>query len=178
MKLSVRGDLSSSPLATQWFEALRPLILRHPNGESKVCVTLQVSDRLHLHVALDRTRDTSDRSKWMRSPFAIASVELTHFPGVKLARAWLAAGFVGYLTHEALELVTIDDLKTKVLDPHAEPYETNPLNRCLRDGLPTRLTPEALVDALCVVMPADAVSALIADSFDSDCVPSSLTRST
>jgi hypothetical protein len=168
MKLTITGNASSSPLARQWIEALRPVILRHPNPESAVVLEITIRDRVHLHVALDRARDTSDLTKWMPTrPFRIASVELTHFPGLKLAQAWMAAAFVGYLMHESFELATCGDTKTKILDPHAQPYETNPYNRCLRDVLPTSLTPDALIDSLRAVMPLEQVSALIASAFDS-----------
>ncbi len=47
------------------------------------------------------------------------------------------------------------------LDPHTEPYEVNPWNRGLREGLPAELTPSTLRKALAVVMDADMADALV-----------------
>ena len=112
---------------------------------------MQDGDPPRLYVGLDRAWCTSDPEK-SRAPFAISTVELAFFPGRDLARAWFTAAWVGYLQHEALELVTVGDLQTKILDPHAEPYPLNPYNRGLRDGLPVRLTPQSMYDALRIVM--------------------------
>lgn len=150
-----------SELATQWMHALSPVIVRHPSSFSTPKLELTPGPPVHLHFALDRAHDTSDPKKEMRRPFRIASVELTYFPGVHLARAWLAAAWCGYLQHEALELVSVGDLKTKALDPHAAPYETNPQNRGLREGMPVKLTPETLERSLCVVMDPEHARALV-----------------
>lgn len=140
----------------QWRDALALVVLRHPNGRSVPVLRLLDGDPPQLYVGLDETTCTSDPSKTMRD-FAISCVALTYFPGARLARMWLAAAWCGYLGHELLELVTVDGCA--VLDPHAEPYATNPCNRGLRDGLPVQLTPESLIAALGVVMDkADAVS--------------------
>lgn len=109
-----------------------------------------------LYVGLDETTCTLT-GKVMRD-FTISCVRLTYFPGVRLAQAWFAAAWAGYLLHESLELVTLaGDRAAKVLDPHAEPYTTNPINRGLRVGFPVELTPQTLLATLRLVMdPADA----------------------
>lgn len=145
--------MSGAPvtLADQWADAMRDLVVRHPNPFSTPQLRLTAGPPPYLHFALDRARCTLDPRK-VRAPFAISSVELTYFPGAQLARQWVAAAWCGYLQHEALELVSVGGLVEKPLDPHALPYEINPTNRGLRDGMPTKLTPETLVSALCVVM--------------------------
>lgn len=150
--LAVRGSLASSPLAQQWHAAIEPVILRHPQAASTVLLQLDATMPPVLHFALDRAFDTGDPTKVLRSPFAIASVRLCYFPGVALARAWLAAAFVGYLQHEAFELVTIGDLKTPVLNPHADGYPDCPANRGLKHGMPSLLTQETLRATLAVVL--------------------------
>ena len=138
-----------SPLAEQWWWALAPVVLRHPNGRSRPVLRIHDGDPPQLYVGLDETTCTSDPTKTMRD-FAISTVRLTYFPGERLARMWLAAAWAGYLQHEALELVTIDG--KAILDPHAEPYPTNPYNRGLRDGLPLELNTTTMLDALALVM--------------------------
>jgi hypothetical protein len=148
---------SGGELTEQWAAALRGLEVRHPNGHSEVVLQLLGEDRLRLFVGLDQTWCTLTGAR--KAPFAISTVTLTYWPGERLARAWFAAAWAGYCQHEALELVTLaGDRAAKVLDPHAEPYPTNPANRGLRDGFPVELTPDSLIDTLALVMPrADAV---------------------
>ena len=145
-----------SPLAEQWLQALAPVVLRHPNGRSRAVLRLIDGDPPQLYVGLDETACTSDPTKTMRD-FAISTVKLIYFPGERLARMWLAAAWCGYICHEALELVTVDG--KAVLDPHAEPYPSNPYNRGLRDGFPVELNSTTLFDALRLVMSRDAAIA-------------------
>lgn len=135
-------------MLSKWRSTIAGVTLRHPNGISRPVLRLIDGDPLRLYVGLDETRCTRDGHAM--GDFAISTVTLTYFPGERLARIWLAAAWVGYLQHEALELVTIDG--RAVIDPHAEPYATNPANRGLRDGLPVELTPETLVAALVLIM--------------------------
>ena len=146
-------------LATQWRSALADVRIRHPNRESRVNVTIDDQpDGPVLLLSLDQTRDSRDPEKII-SPFMISCVRLTYFPGVKLARQWLAAAFAGYIQHEALELVTIGDYETRPLDPHLPPFT---YDRGLRHGLPPVLTPQSLAASLAAVMPIEAVEALLA----------------
>lgn len=135
-------------LAHLWFVALSAIDARHPNGLSRT--RLLISRDAVLRVEVDRILDTRDLATPMRSPFVISCVRLTFFPGEGAARAWFAAAWAGYVMHEALELVTVDS--KAILDPHAEPYATNPANRCLRDGFPPALTPETMARAMRVVL--------------------------
>lgn len=147
-------------LAAQWWAALAGLEVRHPNGRSRVVLDVLTTEPPQLYVGLDETTCTLTGEP--RPDFAISTVALTYFPGERLARRWFAAAWAGYCQHEALELVTLaGDRSAKVLDPHAEPYATNPVNRGLRVGFPVALTPWTLVDTLALVMPrCDAVRML------------------
>lgn len=136
-----------SALGLQWFTALSGLSIRHPNGRSRVLLEVSADDVLK--IALDSTLDTRDLQTPMRSPFVIACVRLRCWPGEVAAREWFAAGFAGYCMHEALELVTCGG--APVLDPHREPYATNPANASLRHGFPPVLTNETLARAMKVV---------------------------
>lgn len=138
-------------LSDQWRAALADVVLRHPNGRSVPVLRLIDGDPPQLYVGLDRTWCTRDGHEMV--DFAISTVALTYFPGAPLAQMWLAAAWVGYLQHEALELATVDG--KAILDPHAEPYVSNPVNRGLRDGFPVALTPLTLTVALAVVMSYD-----------------------
>jgi hypothetical protein len=129
-----------------WKDALSDIVLRHPNRQSKPVLEVTVDPGI-LYLGLDSTTCTvSDK---VMSPFAISTVFLTFFPGVTLARQYIAAAWAGYLQHEALELCTLSNFAERPLDPHLAPYQ---YDRGLRDGLPPQLTPETLEKALTVVM--------------------------
>ena len=144
-----RGTVS--PIAWSWYNALKSLVIRHPNGRSRCILRVADGNPPVLYVGLDET--TCTKTGEVMRDFAISNVKLTYFPGERLARMWFAAAWVGYLQHEALELVTLDGVA--VIDPHAEPYPTNPANRGLRDGFPVELTRESLFKTLKLVMPYD-----------------------
>jgi hypothetical protein len=126
-----------------WAEALRGLEIRHPDPAVTVRLILE-----HGLLAL-RVENVIDNDTGKRRDLGVSTVSLAHFPGITEARRWIACAWAGYLMHEALEGVTVDGVR--VLDPHTEPYETNPWNRPVRDALPVTLTPEALIAAMRVV---------------------------
>jgi hypothetical protein len=144
-------------LTTQWHEALRDVVIRHPNQRSTVLVHLTDDDEPVLRISLDFTHDSRYHAIDARSPFTIGGVKLTYFPGVKLARQWLAAVWGAFGLHEALELVTVGGLEDRPLDPHADPYT---FDHSLRSVMPTQLNPTTLIQALAVVMPTDAAVSL------------------
>lgn len=142
--------MTTREIAAAWRGALDGLFVRHPDPDA--LPYWLVSDDGHLHVGCGNVHDTLTGAV---RDLPVASVRLTYFPGDGLARRWFAAGWAGYVTHEALELVKYEGRPP--LDPHEEPYATNPFNRGLRDGFPPVLTPGSLERALAVVMdPADA----------------------
>lgn len=144
-------------IAEQWRAALADVVIRHPNRESVVRVSIEGGDPSQLGLALDKTRDSRDPSHVIE-PFTISYVKLTYFPGVRLARKWLAAAWAGYVQHEALELVTVGGLIDRPLDPHAEPFA---YDRGLRQGLPVELTPATLFASLCAVMSEETARVLV-----------------
>ncbi len=148
-------------LATKWLGALQGMVIRHPNPRSKVVVRLTDGDVPHLYFGLDVATDTTDPNRKMKD-FAISTVSLTYWPGIRLARAWVAAAWGGYCSHEALEMVTVGDLKTRPLDPH----ERVEWDRGLRDGLPVELTPETLLKSLAVVMQTDVAERFVQEHGD------------
>ena len=152
MRLLVIGP--SSSLGDQWAAALRPMVIRHPDPAPTVELELTTSSVPSLCFRLDSHRDTVDDSK-KHTPFLVSTVALTYFPGDRLARAWVAAAWTGYVMHEALELVTVDGVRP--IDPHRDATH----DTCLRDGLPVLLTPETLRRTLGVVMTPDAVDAFV-----------------
>jgi hypothetical protein len=150
-------------IAEQWRDALRGLVIRHPNPAARplLFVELAAVDPI-LFLSISNHRDTGEANSPAWDSFTISNVRLTFFPGARLARLWVAAAWSGYLQHEALELVTVDGVPP--LNPHEEPYETNPWNRGLRDGLPPVLTRETMIDALAVVMNREHAVRLIAEA--------------
>lgn len=141
----------------QWCDALAPVLIRHADPAASVRIeignTMPPSLTLSVENVLDN--DTGERMEKL----VISCVDLVYFPGTTAARAWIAAAWAGYLAHEGLEHVTANG--NRVLDPHAEPYPTNPYNRGVRDALPVVLTPDAMHKALCVIMDADAADRLL-----------------
>jgi hypothetical protein len=140
-------------LTRQWAAALEHVIVRHPNRSITPQLLLDDGPVPNLHFELD-ANPSSDSDETI-APFRITNVRLTYFPGVDLARKWLAAAWGCFLQHEALELVTVGDFKTRCLDPH----ETRDrLDHIFHTGLPFTLTPETLIKALTTAIPhADAV---------------------
>lgn len=148
--------------ADQWRAALADVVLRHPNGRSAPVVRVIDGDPPSLYVGLDCTWCTGDGHEM--TDFAISTVRLTYFPGVQLARMWLAAAWVGFLQHEALELATVDGVA--VLNPHDEPYVSNPVNRGLRNGFPVELTYESTVAALELIMARSEAERMMRDLWE------------
>ena len=157
MKLTVTGQ--AHELTRLWAAALDGVIVRHPNRSITPLFTLDDAPAPNLHFELD-ANPSSDSDETI-APFRITNVRLTYFPGARAARAWLAAAWGCFLQHEALELVTVGDLRTRVLDPHATRAT---LDYVFHTGLPFTLTPDSLLAALATAIPrADAV-ALMEDS--------------
>lgn len=155
-QLAIDGAGPYSDLTRLWSVALTPLIVRHPTG-AVVRLTLIDGAEPTLVIELDSVRDTRDPERIL-TPFVISCVRLTYFPGMALARKWMAAAWASLGAHESCELVTIGNLVDRPLDPHAEPYEAD---RPLRVGIPPVLTPETLERALCVVMAPEHARALM-----------------
>lgn len=149
-----------SQIGAAWYRALYHVDVRHPNGHSNCVLRVIDGDPPQLYVGLDET--TCTRDGHVMRDFAISTIKLLYWPGERLARMWFAAAWIGYLQHEALELVTVSGMP--VLDPHAEPYPTNPLNRGLRAGFPVELTPDTLFRTLLLVMDEpDAIATVNVD---------------
>jgi hypothetical protein len=113
----------------------------------------------NLTFSLDTNLDSETDA--VLAPFQIVNVKLTYFPGERLAHQWLAAAWGCFLQHEALELVTSPDRKTRVLDPHAERFW---LDHMFHRGFPFDLTPESLLEALCTAVPREVALRLIANA--------------
>ncbi len=152
--LTVTGR--SESMTRQWADALEHVIVRHPNRSVKLLLHLEDGRMPCLTFSLES--NPSSNSDEIISPFNIVNVRLTFFPGVTLARQWLAAAWGCFLQHEGLELVTVGDFKTRVLDPHG--------NRARLDvfhtGFPFELTPESLYLALAQAVTPEEAQKLIA----------------
>lgn len=146
----------TNELTRRWADALDGVIVRHPNRGITPLMTLDDGAEPSLHFELD-SNPSSDADEVI-SPFRITNVRLTYFPGIAAARAWLAAAWGCFLQHEALELVTVGDLRTRVLDPHATRAT---LDYVFHTGLPFALTPESLLAALVTAIPRAAALALV-----------------
>jgi hypothetical protein len=157
MRFVVTGR--ASELSRQWAEALDGIIVRHPNRSITPMFTLHDAPEPSLAFELD-ANPSSDSDETI-APFRITNVKLTFFPGVRAARAWLAAAWGCFLQHEALELVTVGDLRTRVLDPHATRAT---LDYVFHTGLPFTLTRDSLLAALTTAIPRVDALALMESS--------------
>jgi hypothetical protein len=144
-------------LTRQWADALEGVIVRHPNRSIEPILTLDDTPVPNLHFELDM--NPSSDSDEVIIPFRITNVKLSFFPGADLARKWLAAAWACFLQHEALELVTIGDKKTRVLDPHEN---RGRLDYVFHTGLPFTLTPKTLLAALSTAIPPQEAEELMA----------------
>lgn len=154
--LTVTGH--AARLTRLWAAALADVIVRHPNRGITPLLTLDDSVEPVLHLELD-ANPSSDADETI-APFRITNVRLTFFPGATLARMWLAAAWGCFLQHEALELVTVGDFKTRALDPHANRAR---LDHVFHTGLPFQLTPQSLAAALTTALPAPEVHVLMTE---------------
>ena len=147
-----RSDL----LTRQWADALEHVIVRHPNRSVKLLLLLEDERTPRLTFSLEA--NPSSNTDEVITPFNIVNVRLTYFPGVTLARQWLAAAWGCFLQHEGLELVTVGDFKNRVLDPHG----TRARLDVFHVGFPFDLTPESLFLALAQAVTAEEAHKLIA----------------
>lgn len=154
--MNLRVTATTHELTRQWAAALEHVIVRHPNRAITLLLTLDDGVEPSLHFELD-ANPSSDADEVI-TPFRITNVRLTYFPGAAVARAWLAAAWGCFLQHEALELVTVGDLRTRVLDPHATRAH---LDHVFHTGLPFALTPASLLAALGTAIPLDDARRLI-----------------
>jgi hypothetical protein len=138
-------------MADLWRAAIADVRLRHPNGRSTPILRISSGTPPEMYVGLDAT--TCTLTGKLMVDFSISTIVLTYWPGVRVAQMWMAAAWVGYLQHEALELATVGG--RAIIDPHAEPYASNPANRGLRYGMPPVLTPITLAQTLALVLPHD-----------------------
>jgi hypothetical protein len=152
--LTVTGR--SCELTRQWADALADVIVRHPNRNITPILTL--TDATEPDLAFELDSNPSSDADEVIAPFRITNVRLTFFPGVRVARAWLAAAWACFLQHEALELVTIGDFRTRALDPH---LNRDRLDYVFHTGFPFALTPDTLLAALATAIPIDEAKELI-----------------
>lgn len=143
-------------LTRQWADALEGVVVRHPNRSIVPLLTLDDAVMPNLHFELDANPSSEDDE--IISPFRITNVKLSFFPGVSLARKWLAAAWACFLQHEALELVTYGGLKNRVLCPHEN---RGRLDYIFHKGFPFTLTPETLLEALSTAIPREEALQLV-----------------
>ena len=152
---------STHPETRPWADALADVIVRHPNRNLRPILHLQDG---HVPVMLfELESNVSSDDDAVIAPFPITNVNLAHFPGVRAARAWIAAAWACFAHHEAMELVTVGDLRTRVLDPH-EPGTR--FEHMFNVAFPRRLTPESLLAALCTAIPRAEAEQLIRESME------------
>lgn len=143
-------------LLERWINALDGIVVRHIDPTcTPVLEVVGTDDAPTLRVSVANARDTSEQSRRF-DVLTVQSVRLSYWPGQACAQAWIAAGWAGYLMHEALELVTA--CGGRPLDPHEPPFT---YDRGLRVALPKVLTPETMRRALETVMYPEAATFLI-----------------
>ncbi|MBP9862675.1 MAG: hypothetical protein KBD62_32275 [Kofleriaceae bacterium] len=146
------------PVAAAWAAALRDLAVAHPDPSSAVELELRDGEPPSLQVTVLNARNTLDSAD-VFPRFAISTVALDCWPGVRAAQAWIAAAWAGYMQHEALERVTVRG--DRPLDPHAPPYA---YDRGLRHGFPPRLTADTLRRTLLLSMDEAAADEIVSQA--------------
>lgn len=159
MRLTVTGR--QNELTRRWADAFDGVLVRHPNRAITVLVTLEDYLTPMIHFEMD-TNVCSNTEREI-APFRIGNVLLTYFPGALAARAWLAAAWSCFLQHEAVELVTLGDIATRVLDPHAS--QAN-MEHVFLVGFPPQLTPDTLLAALCMAVPRAEAEQIVRESME------------
>jgi hypothetical protein len=157
MRLTVTGR--QNELTRLWADALDGVTVRHPNRAITLLVTLEDYKTPMIHFEMDT--NVCSCTERVISPFRIGNVKLSYFPGVAAARGWLAAAWGCFMQHEAVELVTVGDIATRVLDPHSGQPR---MDHVFSVGFPAELTPDALFAALCKAIPRDDAIALMESS--------------
>jgi hypothetical protein len=142
-------------ICQQWREVLDGMTFRHLDRGATPVLELGSGEHPALNIRVEGAVDTVTHQRM--GSLSISSIELTYFPGKRLAEVWLAAAWAGYMQHEALELVQRTD-GTRPLDPHGVDKD---VDRGLRHGMPVKLTPETLIQSLCAVMPVDTAMAIV-----------------
>jgi hypothetical protein len=143
-------------LADAWRDALEGMTFEHL--DRSVTPTFEIIggvDSPALAVSAENAVDTVTGQRI--ASLKVSTVQLSYFPGKTVARRWLAAAWAGYMQHEALELVRIED-GTRPIDPHGPDVE---LDRGLRHGLPVVLTPESMLRSFCAVMPEERARQMV-----------------
>ena len=145
----------TTDLGRLWAGALGEMSIRHPDPASSVVMEFfdAVTDPT-LSIRM-RAHDTDDATRMVELP--LGSTRLTYWPGKRVAQAWVAAAWAGYLMHEGLELVTANGIRP--LCPHRPPYAAD---HSLRTSVPPVLTPDTLLRALRVALSEADARALTA----------------
>ncbi len=148
-------------LLERWTLALDSIVVNHIDPTCKPILDIVGPDDCPtLNISVENARDTCDQSTRF-AVLTVQSVRLTYWPGMECAQAWIAAGWTGYIMHEALELVTA--CGSRPLDPHEPPYT---YDRGLRVALPRELNPATMRAALETIMYPEAAERLISEGDD------------
>jgi hypothetical protein len=139
-------------MSSNWKNAVDNVVIRHLDWHSIPELELE-GDTLHFKVRNAHDTVTGE----VREILAISSVRLTFWPGFPVATAWIAAAWAGYVQHEALELVTFKDMRTRPLDPHGP----EKFDRGLRAAIPAVLTRETMRRAFLAVMDEEVADELM-----------------
>lgn len=145
-----------------WRKAMTDVQILHvdPTCEPKIDI-YGTADKPFLKVFVRNARDTVCQERRL-GELTISCVRLTFWPGTEAAQKWIAAAWAGYMQHEALELVMVDN--ARILDPH----QSADHDRGVRLGFPGVLTPETMEQALSLVMHRDLAAQIVSGGTNAD----------
>lgn len=159
MRLVVTGR--QNELTRLWADALADVVVRHPNRAFTLTVTLEDYLTPMIHFDIDAT--ICSNTDQLISPFRVGNVLLKFFPGVRAARAWIAAAWGCFMQHEGIELVTLADISKPVMDPHDN---FSHMEHVFLAGFPSQLTPDTLLAALCMAVPRAEAERIVRESME------------
>lgn len=138
-----------------WADALADLRFRHPDPAVDVEVSVHAWNTSSIRIEFDMfgLRDTvgggpiSPATPWgvRERPVFHTELFVDDWPGKRLARMAAIGTWVGYVNHEALELVSLEPVSlnsTIYYDPHGHPFA--PSQALINDAACSRVTPGRL----------------------------------
>lgn len=139
-----------------WESAIASMSVKHVDPTVRVdWMMLGSPDEPRLQIKVIGARDSRDQER--RMDIHVHTMNLRMWPGLTIARTFLACAWATYFQHEALELCHVDD--ELVWDPHRAPYV---YDQGFRGGMCVDVSPESIERTLSIVMGAENARRLLA----------------
>jgi hypothetical protein len=142
-------------LRDNWVDALASMSIKHIDPTVNIEWTmLGGANDPRLQIKVIGVRDSDDQTK--RRDIHVHTMNFCVWPGMVVARAFLACAWASYFQHEALELCSVDGVR--IWDPHRPPYIWD---QGFRGAMPVDVTSETIAQTLGIVMGGEAARRLM-----------------